>query len=112
MISKTMFLSKKKFRLFFIVLLITSPSVMLGQSVNNDTLRVLAIGNSFSQDAIEQNLHELADAAGKHIIIGNLYIGGAPLSLHWKNIQGDKNAYSYRKISADGHKTTTPTFPT
>ena len=81
---------------------------MFGQSANNDTLRVLAIGNSFSQDAIEQNLHELADAAGKHIIIGNLYIGGAPLSLHWKNVQGDKNAYSYRKISADGHKTTTP----
>lgn len=69
-----------------------------------DTLRVLAIGNSFSQDAIEQYLHELADATGKPMIIGNLYIGGAPLSLHRDNAQGDKPAYGYRKIAVDGTK--------
>ena len=72
-----------------------------------DTLRVLAIGNSFSQDAVEQYLHELAEVSGKPIIIGNLYIGGAPLSLHWKNVQTDNPAYSYRKIGVDGEKTTT-----
>lgn len=73
-----------------------------GQS---DTLRVLAIGNSFSQDAVEQYLHELAQAAGKPMIIANMYIGGAPLSLHWENARGNKDAYSYRKIDADGTKT-------
>src|SRR5690606_6414294 len=31
---------------------------------------------------------------------------GAPLSLHWENAQGDKAAYSYRKIDAAGVKTT------
>jgi len=71
-----------------------------------DTLRILAIGNSFSQDAVEQYLHELAEVSGKPMIIGNLYIGGAPLSLHWKNVQTDNAAYSYRKISADGQKNT------
>jgi len=71
-----------------------------------DTLRVLAIGNSFSQDAVEQYLHELADASGKTMIIGNLYIGGAPLSLHWKNVQTDSPSYSYRKIDATGRKET------
>lgn len=71
-----------------------------------DTLRVLAIGNSFSQDAVEQYLHELATAAGKTIIIGNMVIGGAPLSLHWDNAQGDKATYSYRKIGTDGVKVT------
>ena len=81
-------------------------SAVYGQTVVGDTLRVLAIGNSFSEDAVEQYLHELADAAGKKIIIGNLYIGGAPLSLHWKNIQENKNAYRYRKIDADGLKST------
>ncbi|MFC3196733.1 DUF4886 domain-containing protein [Parapedobacter deserti] len=71
-----------------------------------DTLRILAIGNSFSQDAVEQYLHELSEAAGKTIVIGNMYIGGAQLSLHWENAQGDKAVYSYRKIDADGAKRT------
>jgi len=72
----------------------------------NDTLRVLAIGNSFSEDAIEQYLHELATAADKPMIIANMYIGGAPLSLHWENAQADTAAYSYRKINAGGLKIT------
>lgn len=73
---------------------------------STDTLRVLAIGNSFSQDAVEQYLYELAEVSGKPIIIGNLYIGGAPLSLHWSNAQADNAAYSYRKIDVNGQKTT------
>ncbi|SEL88610.1 protein of unknown function [Parapedobacter koreensis] len=68
----------------------------------SDTLRILAIGNSFSEDAVEQYLYELAEAAGKPIVIGNMYIGGAPLSLHWENARGDKAAYRYRKIDAHG----------
>src|SRR5690625_7172324 len=47
-------------------------------------LRILAIGNSFSEDAIENYLHELAAEAGIKMIIGNMYIGGASLDLHWK----------------------------
>ncbi|MGV3763128.1 DUF4886 domain-containing protein [Parapedobacter sp.] len=91
-------------------LLIISFFVGIAYGVNAreqpDTLRVLAIGNSFSQDAVEQYLHELAVAADKPMIIGNMYIGGAPLSLHWENAQADKAAYSYRKINVDGVKTT------
>src|SRR5690606_5313850 len=59
-----------------------------------------------SQDAVEQYLHELGEVSGKPMIIGNLYIGGAPLSLHWSNVQADKAAYSFRKISVDGQKNT------
>lgn len=101
-------MSKKKHLLFFVLFLLIAPlSLVYGQSAPGDTLRVLAIGNSFSQDAVEQYLHELAEAAGKKILIGNLYIGGAPLSLHWENVQGNKDTYSYRKIAVDGNKTTT-----
>ena len=39
-------------------------------------VRVLAIGNSFSQDAVEQYLWELAQEAGVKMIIGNAYRGG------------------------------------
>lgn len=65
-------------------------------------LRILAIGNSFSRDAIEQNLHELAEADGHTAIIGNLFIGGCSLDFHLYNAKGDRHAYVYRKIGADG----------
>jgi hypothetical protein len=76
-------------------------------TVRDTVLRILAIGNSFSEDGIENYLHELAAAADKNIIIGNLYIGGAPLSLHVQHVRNDAKSYSYRKISLDGKKKTT-----
>jgi len=72
------------------------------KSLDDGVLRILAIGNSFSEDAIEQNLYELAKAGKKKIVIGNLYIGGAPLNLHVSNAKDDKPAYRYRKINLDG----------
>ncbi len=71
-------------------------------------LKVLAIGNSFSQDAVEQNLWEVADADGTTMIIGNLYIGGCSLERHWKNAQSGEAAYAYRKIDKKGVKTNHP----
>src|SRR5690606_34712135 len=70
--------------------------------IAKDTIKVLAIGNSFSQDALESYLSELARAADIPVVIGNLLIGGASLALHWDNANNDKAAYSYRKIAADG----------
>ena len=69
-----------------------------------DTLRLLCIGNSFSEDAVENNLHEIAAADGRVFIIGNMYIGGCPLEKHWKNATTDAPAYRYCKIGADGTK--------
>lgn len=62
------------------------------------TIRLLAIGNSFSADAVEQELYPLFAAAGKKIVIGNLYIAGCPLEKHASNAASDAAAYSYRKI--------------
>ncbi len=62
------------------------------------TVRILAIGNSFSQDAVEQYLYELAAAEGIKTIIGNLYIGGCTLATHLSNANSDAAAYEYRKI--------------
>ena len=42
-------------------------------------VKILAIGNSFSEDAVEQNLHELATAKGIETVIGNMYIPGCPI---------------------------------
>src|SRR5690606_24707220 len=76
-------------------------------AADDGVIKILAIGNSFSEDALENYLYELAAAADVPIVIGNLYIGGAPLDLHWENAAGNKAAYQYRKIAQNGTKTNT-----
>jgi hypothetical protein len=57
-------------------------------------IRILAIGNSFSQDAAAY-LHDIAKADGTELKIVNLYIGGCSLKTHWQNIEEDAAAYDY-----------------
>ena len=61
-------------------------------------IKVLAIGNSFSQDAIEQYLYELARAQGDSLVIGNAYIGGCSIDRHYTNLVKDSALYAYRKV--------------
>ena len=75
-----------------------------GVYAQQKTVRILAIGNSFSQDALEQYLHELAEAEGISTIIGNMFIGGCSLERHVKNARDNAPAYAYRKIGTDGKK--------
>ncbi len=71
-----------------------------------ETIKLLCIGNSFSADAVEQELYGLFEAVGQKIIIGDMYIGGCPLETHANNAKNDAAAYSYRKI-VNGALTTT-----
>ena len=66
--------------------------------LSGKTIKVLAIGNSFSQDAVEQYLYELAKAQGDSLVIGNAYIGGCSIERHYANLLGDSAAYDYRKV--------------
>lgn len=77
-------------------------------AVDDGILKILAIGNSFSEDAIENYLYELAAAENISMVIGNLFIGGASLEQHWSNAQEQAAIYDYRKIDQDGSKTSTP----
>lgn len=61
------------------------------------TLKVLAIGNSFSQDATEYLWDIAKDGGVEKIIIGNLYIGGCALDKHYSNIKANSGAYKYYK---------------
>ena len=73
-----------------------------GARSRSETVRILAVGNSFSEDAIDQYFHEICEAAGKRVIIGNLYIGGCPLERHLLNARMDSAAYRFRRIGLDG----------
>lgn len=61
-------------------------------------VHILAIGNSFSEDAVEQYLWEIAHEKGIDLIIGNLYHPGCSLERHVANLQADSADYAYRKI--------------
>ncbi|MBR3502919.1 MAG: DUF4886 domain-containing protein [Clostridia bacterium] len=63
-------------------------------------IRVLAIGNSFSDDA-RTFVHQIGKAAGAEITIGNLYIGGCSLERHWQNAREDAKAYDYSKTGCE-----------
>jgi len=96
---------KKIILLFTIIVVLFTTTT--AQQTNTNILKVLAIGNSFSEDGIENYLYDLAKAANKQIIIGNMYIGGAPVKRHVDNAQSNKKAYAYRKINLEGQKKNT-----
>jgi|AGTN01.1.fsa_nt_gi Bacterial Ig-like domain (group 2). len=69
-------------------------------------IKVLSIGNSLAEDAVENYLYHLSASAGKKIIIGNLYLNESSLEQHWTNASENKNSYQFRLIGTDGGKNT------
>lgn len=56
-------------------------------------MNILSIGNSFSTDA-QKYLHRIAKADGFDLTTFNLYIGGCPLSLHYRNMLSEERNYT------------------
>ena len=55
-------------------------------------MKILAIGNSFSEDGTRY-LYQIAKAAKVNVKVVNLTIGGCPLRLHYANSVENKRAY-------------------
>ena len=94
------------FRRFACLLLV--PTVMAcvgqkplppGENEASKELRILAIGNSFSSDAVDQNLYDLFLDAGYTVVIGDIAATGSSLEDHWKRACSQEKAYSYTKIA-------------
>lgn len=60
-----------------------------------ERIRLLAVGNSFSEDALYY-FHDICDGAGVSCKAVNLYIGGCCLQRHWENFVSEKKAYEYQ----------------
>ncbi|MBR4086405.1 MAG: DUF4886 domain-containing protein, partial [Clostridia bacterium] len=74
-----------------------------------DSLKILAIGNSFSQDA-SKYLWGIAKSYGtKNVVVGSVQIGGCSLDTHYENIVNNSNAYAYYKWTAEDHVITSNT---
>ena len=81
------------------------PSVSEAIANKDGVLKILALGNSFSEDAM-QMLYEIAQSEGKEqIVLGNLVIGGCNLTTHAGNTLSNAPAYAYKK-NTDGAWTT------
>lgn len=72
--------------------------INIQDSINfSKNFKVLAIGNSFSNNAMTY-LYEIADNYGvENIVLGTLYIGGADLSQHANYALSNRDAYEYIK---------------
>ncbi len=55
-------------------------------------MKILAIGNSFSQDATRY-IHQIAKAGGSDVTVLNLYVSGCTLERHYNNLKENLNAY-------------------
>ena len=63
---------KKIVSALFMALFCLVSGVMSAQT--DKVVRILSIGNSFSEDAVEQHLHDIAAADGQDVIIGNMIL--------------------------------------
>ena len=66
-------------------------------SENRDSLKLLAIGNSFSVDCMEYLWQMLREAGYKEVTLGNLYYGGCTLAQHLNFAKTDAASYTYYK---------------
>ena len=57
-------------------------------------MKILSIGNSFSQDA-QRYLHRLAKQDGTELKTVNLFIGGCSLQKHYLNMLDDNADYDF-----------------
>ncbi len=71
------------------------------------SIKILAIGNSFSIDAMEYLWPILRAGGIDEVVLGDLFIGGCPVDHHAQNIAEDAHTYVYLK-NTDGvwHHTT------
>lgn len=79
-------------RIFRTFLCAVMTFAAVSAAAQNDTLRVLAIGNSFSVDGVEF-LKNIAAAQGKALVVGNAQIGGCSLDRHLREAESDNPVY-------------------
>ena len=62
-----------------------------------NSLKILALGNSFTDDSTWHLWNICNDAGVEELIVANLYVGNCNLNQHWEYISKDQNPYIYRK---------------
>ena len=86
----------------------TRPPVAPDAWKEDNALKILAIGNSYSVDCMEY-VYEIAKAAGvENVKLGNLYIAGCALDKHLDNAKYDGIGYKFYTNSEGTWESTAP----
>ena len=74
----------------------TTTTVTTTKPTPKKPIHILAVGNSFSVDAMQKHMFKVLESLGyDEIILGNLYVAGCSIDTHWSNVSGKKKAYEY-----------------
>lgn len=82
-----------------LVFLILPLSINTAYAAENNTVKILAIGNSFTENSVSmvRNFSDGDISAKTDILIASLTIGGISLETHEKNIKENAEKYKYIK---------------
>ena len=101
-------ISKKIIRALFMLtaLVICSSNTSFAQNSDSqqDTLRILGVGNSWTRDSMRW-LSAIAKSAGRPVIVGHGYLGGSKLEHQYKGIDDTTFTYRHRHIDQIVHNT-------
>ena len=70
------------------------------------SLKILAIGNSFSTDSMQYLYQIMKDGGVEEIVLGNLYYAGCSLDQHYQFFAKDSGSYKYYKNTTGEWKAT------
>ena len=73
-------------------------------SIQQDTVRILGVGNSWTRDSMRW-LSAIASSAGKPVIVGHAYLGGSTLEQQYHGIDDTSYTYRHRDIDQTVHDT-------
>ena len=99
----------RKWILCVAIILTGAAATAQSQQRTDKRISILAIGNSFSVDAMQYLYDILKEDGAEEIVLGNLYIGGCTLVRHEANFRLDSTSYKYYK-NTDGKWTFTEHF--
>ena len=97
----------KRFTLIIVsLLMLTLTATPAAARKYGETLRILAIGNSFSDDGMEHLPAILEDMGIENVELARLYVGGCTLERHYNFYNNEEAAYLFYHSKAGENKWT------
>lgn len=70
------------------------------------SLKILAVGNSYSSDCTVHLYGILKDLGLENVIVANAFIGGCNITQHYNNSKSNEGLYKYTKYTSNGTEVT------
>ena len=67
-----------------------------------NAIKILFVGNSFAMDTVEHSVNIAHSMGINDIKVGNLYVGGCSIDMHYEHAVSDIAAYTYYVNEGDG----------